>query len=171
MIPMPRYTLQLALGATIVAGGSLWWHDRNNRLIEAGRLQERVRVLDSTLRNYRHQERKIDSVFRIDTLTLTKTIVKYATRRDTVERILRNTAIRWDTTVVYRYIHQADTTIRTCLQALRDCNNLAENRKQQIQALELKVQAQVPPHSSLLGNVLWGGIAGAGGYLLGRSHK
>lgn len=172
---MGRILAYVTCAALIASGWGLWLRERDERMVETGRLREVVRGQDSVLAVLRRGEVPIQQRLERDTV--------YVRQRVHVQRVLRDTVLQWmrdtvavhDTTVIVRYVRGTDSTIQACTQALSACVALAENRKKQIQSLELKVSHVVPKAESQLSQflhkaLLVGGGLGVG-YLLSEARK
>ena len=97
--------LALLLGAGVVAFG---YHER-----QVGALKAEVASLDATVASLKHQEAKVDTVFRADTVALNRVLVRYDTARvhDTVTV----------DSVVYVERAVADSAVKACTITLAHC--------------------------------------------------
>src|SRR5687768_4117365 len=101
-------------------------YDRNQRNI--GAMAERLKVADSTLAVREAEGRKVDSVFRTDTVRLT--------RRLTVTQTLIDTLLHSDTVTLTKresvLVFVADSLVRQCRETVQSCTQLTTNLREQL---------------------------------------
>ncbi len=120
-----------ALAVLVIGAYELKIHEAKN----AGIWQERSRVADSTLVEVRKQSARVDTVYRRDTVKLTRTIARTDSLRDTLLVHLT------DTLKVREFIAAADSTIHACTEVANTCATRLALKDQEIAALTIKVKA------------------------------
>lgn len=104
------------LGIAVLALGLVGaCHQRDQAIRAQGVATERMRVADSTLTALRPQLARVDTIYRRDTIRLTRTRTHYDTLRESVIARIH------DTTEVVRFVAAADTAIHACVEALHTC--------------------------------------------------
>jgi len=126
---------QYAALASLLAFGAFEWHEHNTAEQAKGRADERARVADSTLKAVHQQEARVDTVYRRDTVTLTRTVRQTLALRDTVLQHIHDTAL------VIRYVAQTDSTLHVCTETASTCAVKLGLKDQEIAALNAKLAA------------------------------
>jgi hypothetical protein len=113
-------------------------HARDNALAERGRAQERAHVADSTLKVIAAERKRVDTLWRHDSVRVTRYADRVIRMADTVLRHLT------DTMLVKEFVRTADTTAKSCRDDLP--SSCAERHR--LDALEIaqwKAKAQAAP--------------------------
>lgn len=105
------YYLVLVLGVGAIGAYQYWAHEQQ----EKGALRLRIAQHEQTNADLRHVADSLAKVYRTDTVRLTRLKLKTDTLTATVD------VWKHDTLKVVEYVHQADTTLRACTQALGTC--------------------------------------------------
>lgn len=145
--------LALAVAAGVVAFG---YHER-----QVGALKAEVVSLDATVASLKHQEAKVDTVFRTDTLALNRVLVRYDTARvhDTVTV----------DSVVYVERAVADSAVRACTVSLAHCEEGWRLATARADTLARLLPMLKPPPTWQ--RWVFGGLGLAAGFFAGRHFK
>lgn len=127
---MNRTVVGVSLAATAFVGFVLW-RDRKHAADDAV-LRAELQTLKTALAEALAGARKTDTLFRSDTVTLTKTRVAYKVLRDS----LRIT----DTVLVAAALDAADSTIAACTRALQTCEVRVAQRDSIISLLQAQAK-------------------------------
>lgn len=158
-----RYWQAGIIAALVIFGWAQWSaHNRAER--EKGAAEVRWHIADSTLKVLAVQQRKVDSVFRTDTLRFTKWRDSVSIRHDTVLAHLT------DTLTVRTFIQVQDSAIASCTALLSSCKARGDNLEQQLQQERTKVTVAplVAQRSCLPSNSVVGLLGVGIGVLIGR---
>lgn len=120
----------------IVGLGAKCGYDAKQRQI--GRMQERLRIADSTLAVVRRDSVRLQTVYRSDTVRLTRTLVRRDTVLRTVDRFLRDT-VPVPVDVVREIVRADSQVIQACTIALSTCEQRVSNAERRAQLLAQQV--------------------------------
>jgi hypothetical protein len=132
-LPLVLRYWQAAAIAALLGFGAFEWHEHNVALIDKGKAEERARVADSALKVLGPLMAHADTVFRHDTVTLTRRITETTTIRDTLLKHLT------DTIRVKEFIAASDSAIHACTEAVSSCAVKLRLKDQEIAALNSKL--------------------------------
>lgn len=132
-LPLVLKYWQGAAIAALLGFGAFEWHEHSVALIDKGRAEERARVADSALKALGPLMAHADTVFRHDTVTLTRRITETTTIRDTLLKHLT------DTVRVKDFIAASDSVIHACTEAVSSCTAKLRLKDQEIAALNSKL--------------------------------
>ena len=130
LIKAAPYGIALLLGA-----GLLYTHNAKQR--EIGALRERLHVTDSTLAVRNAEGRKVDSVFRVDTVRLTRRIASVTTLIDTLLHSDTVTLTKRESVLVF----VADSLVRQCRETVESCTAVQANLRERLALTETQRDA------------------------------
>jgi hypothetical protein len=139
--------LTVIAACTLLSTAMLWAiHQRDVAHERIGRLEEIVRVQDSVLKVQKPVAVKYDTVVRYDTKTVTRTVARVDSLRDTLLVHLT------DTVRVKEYVTRTDSALKACRDLSNDCDTFRAAAMATIRAQEFKITAlqSVKPRPSLL---------------------
>lgn len=111
-------------------------YDAKQRQI--GRMQERLRIADSTLAVVRRDSVRLDTTYRVDTIRLSRTLVRRDTVLRTVDRFLRDT-VPVPVEIVREIVRADSAVIQSCQIALTTCEQKAANAERRAALLAQQV--------------------------------
>lgn len=117
--------------AALALGGTKCVYDRGQR--QAGVLSERLRVSDSTARVLARSVQRVDTIYRADTVRLTRRVQSWDTVSRTVAAL--PDTVRVPVEVVRWVVAEADSTIRVCRSVVETCEQRVAVRDSLIVAL------------------------------------
>lgn len=156
MIALVRFWKEGA-AIVLVIMATVLWQQKTAALVREGRALERVRVADSILAIEKPIVVRLDTVVQHDTRTVTRTIARVDSLRDTLLVHLT------DTLVVKEYVARTDSALKACTELSNDCAAFRASALTAIKALETKLAAQpmVIAKSCTMSNVV-AAMAGVG---------
>jgi hypothetical protein len=119
------------LVAALALGGTKCVYDRGQR--QAGVLSERLRVADSTARVLARSVQRVDTLYRADTVRLTRRVQSWDTVTRTVAAL--PDTVRVPVEVVRWVVAEADSTIAACRSVIQTCEQRVAVRDSLIAAL------------------------------------
>jgi hypothetical protein len=115
-----------------IAVGGGWWLSHNAKQRQIGAMRERLRVSDSTLAVREAEGARLDTVFRRDTIRLTRVIQRTTTLLDTLLHSDTVTLTQRESVLVF----VADSLVGACTAAVDSCTALNSNLIQRLQLTE-----------------------------------
>jgi hypothetical protein len=129
--------------AVLVAAGAKGCYDHGQR--EQGALRERLRAADSTAKALAVSVRRVDTVYRRDTLRLTRALTRWDTVRAGVDTITDTVAVPVE--VVRWVVASADSAVSACRSVVQTCEQRVAVRDSllDVQRRQLAIMAKQRP--------------------------
>jgi hypothetical protein len=135
---------QIAALVGALSFGAVMWHEHNVAEQELGAARERVHTLDSLRTVNAQQIGHVDTLYRRDTLRLTRSIARADTLRDSLLVHLT------DTLRVKEFVAASDSALKVCRETMSDCNQFHALALQRFALDDAKLaaalKAQPRPH-------------------------
>jgi len=131
--------------AVLVAAGAKGCYDHGQR--EQGALRERLRAADSTAKALAVSVRRVDTVYRRDTLRLTRALTRWDTVRAGVDTLTMRDTVAVPVEVVRWVVASADSAVSACRSVVQTCEQRVAVRDSllDVQRRRLAIMAKQRP--------------------------